>query len=167
MFRVRYDATSNNGSSTGPSYVVKSYELLILIRARSICFDSPSVCFVLAVPFAVGFVFLNFVAVGHSSTAALPFGTILVVMTLFVFVALPLTILGAIAGKRTGAFVAPCRTLKVCRLDFLFVCIIAKVLFLVRVSFQNCLFCLFCLPRQAACVERTGSAANVSGAQAT
>jgi hypothetical protein len=66
-------------------------------------------------PFAVTFVVLNFIAVAHSSTAALPIGTILVVITLYVFVAFPLTILGAIAGKRTHGFDAPCRTLKVPR----------------------------------------------------
>ena len=64
------------------------------------------------------FCFLNSVAVGHGSTAALPFGTILVVFALFLLVAFPLGVVGGVAGRNStavGEFSAPCRTTKVPR----------------------------------------------------
>ena len=69
-------------------------------------------------PLFVMFCFLNSVAVGHSSTAALPFGTILVVFALFLLVAFPLGVVGGVAGRNStpvGEFKTPCRTTKVPR----------------------------------------------------
>ena len=48
-------------------------------------------------------------------TAALPAGTLIVVSLLFLFVALPLTVLGGIAGHNSRDYDAPCRTTKVPR----------------------------------------------------
>ncbi|XP_009615617.1 transmembrane 9 superfamily member 3-like isoform X1 [Nicotiana tomentosiformis] len=64
-------------------------------------------------PLALMFCFLNSVAVSYSSTAALPFGTIMVIVLMWTFMTSPLLVLGGIAGKnsRTG-FQAPCRTTK-------------------------------------------------------
>lgn len=44
------------------------------------------------------------------STAALPFGTIIIIMIIWGLVTIPLTIAGGIAGKNSRAeFAAPCR----------------------------------------------------------
>lgn len=60
------------------------------------------------------FAFLNTVAIANASTAALPFGTIVIVLALFVLVNLPLTVLGGVAGRNIAVdFKAPCRTTKV------------------------------------------------------
>jgi membrane-anchored glycerophosphoryl diester phosphodiesterase (GDPDase) len=67
------------------------------------------------VPFAATFTVLNTTALVKSSTAALPFGTILVVIALFVFVALPLTVVGGIAGHHSSEYEPPCRVSKVPR----------------------------------------------------
>jgi hypothetical protein len=65
--------------------------------------------------FAV-FSFLNTVAIINTSTAALPFGTILVMLALFSLVTFPLSVIGAIAGRNTATdFDQPCRTTKVPR----------------------------------------------------
>jgi hypothetical protein len=61
------------------------------------------------------FSLLNTTAIAKSSTAALPVGTILVVLLLFVCVAFPLTVFGGIAGHNSKEFEAPCRTAKVAR----------------------------------------------------
>lgn len=67
-------------------------------------------------PLLLVFSFLNSVAIWNDSSAALPFGTILIVLALFILVALPLTIVGGIAGRNTtGDFNAPCRTNKIAR----------------------------------------------------
>ena len=67
-------------------------------------------------PFIVLFIVLNSVAFGFASTAALPFGTIMVYTSLYFLLALPLTIIGGIVGRNTaGDFDAPCRTTKVAR----------------------------------------------------
>ncbi|XP_060200908.1 transmembrane 9 superfamily member 3-like [Lycium barbarum] len=64
-------------------------------------------------PLALTFCFLNSVAVTYSSTAALPFSTIILIVLMWTLVTSPLLVLGGIAGKnsRTG-FQAPCRTTK-------------------------------------------------------
>ena len=60
------------------------------------------------------FSFLNTVAIANSSTAALPFGTIVIVLALFLLVNLPLTVLGGVAGRNIATnFKSPCRTTKV------------------------------------------------------
>jgi len=57
------------------------------------------------------FAYANSVAVAYDVTAAVPFGSILLVVTIILFVGFPLTLLGGITGKRvTGSFDAPCRT---------------------------------------------------------
>ncbi|RLN47770.1 hypothetical protein BBJ29_006068 [Phytophthora kernoviae] len=67
-------------------------------------------------PLVVIFSFLNSVAIWNDSSAALPFGTIMIVLALFITVALPLTIIGGVAGRNsTGEFKAPCRTNKIPR----------------------------------------------------
>ncbi|CAN4087567.1 unnamed protein product [Withania somnifera] len=62
-------------------------------------------------PLALTFCFLNSVAVSYSSTAALPFGTIMLIVLMWTLVASPLLVLGGIAGKNSRTdFQAPCRT---------------------------------------------------------
>eukprot|EP00937_MAST-01D_sp_MAST-1D-sp2_P005126 g5126.t1 len=67
-------------------------------------------------PLMLIFSFLNTVAIINTSTAALPFGTIIVMLALFMLVTFPLSVIGAIAGRNTSAdFDQPCRTMKVAR----------------------------------------------------
>jgi transmembrane 9 superfamily member 1 len=67
-------------------------------------------------PLALVWSFLNSVAWGHQSTAALPAATIAIIAGLFLFVSFPLSVVGGIAGRNTaGEFEAPCRTKKVAR----------------------------------------------------
>ncbi|GLD95107.1 hypothetical protein PINS_up003732 [Pythium insidiosum] len=67
-------------------------------------------------PMLAVFSFLNTVAIWNDSSAALPFGTIMIVLAIFTLVALPLTVIGGIAGRNTaGDFNAPCRTNKIPR----------------------------------------------------
>uniref|UniRef100_A0A2N9EHW4 Transmembrane 9 superfamily member n=1 Tax=Fagus sylvatica TaxID=28930 RepID=A0A2N9EHW4_FAGSY len=64
-------------------------------------------------PLLFTFCLLNTVAIAYKATAALPFGTILLIVVLWIFVAFPLLVLGGIAGKnRKVAFQAPCHTTK-------------------------------------------------------
>eukprot|EP00262_Sarcandra_glabra_P021808 TRINITY_DN936_c0_g6_i1.p1 TRINITY_DN936_c0_g6~~TRINITY_DN936_c0_g6_i1.p1 ORF type:complete len:593 (-),score=79.21 TRINITY_DN936_c0_g6_i1:247-2025(-) len=64
-------------------------------------------------PLFLTFCFLNTVAIVYSATAALPFGTILVILLIWTLVTSPLLVLGGIAGKNSKAeFQAPCRTTK-------------------------------------------------------
>ncbi|KAG5531885.1 hypothetical protein RHGRI_026482 [Rhododendron griersonianum] len=64
-------------------------------------------------PLFLTFCFLNTVAISYSSTAALPFGTIVVIVLIWALVTSPLLVLGGIAGKNSKAeFQAPCRTTK-------------------------------------------------------
>jgi hypothetical protein len=59
------------------------------------------------------FSFLNTVAIAYRSTAALPFGTIVIITVIWLLVTFPLTVLGGIAGKNcTADFAAPVRTAK-------------------------------------------------------
>jgi hypothetical protein len=67
-------------------------------------------------PLMAVFSFVNTVAIVNTSTAALPVGTILVMLALFVLVTFPLSVIGAIAGRNTASdFEQPCRTTKVPR----------------------------------------------------
>ena len=66
-------------------------------------------------PFTATFAVLNTTALVKSSTAALPFGTIAVVVAMFLFIAFPLGVLGGIAGHNNKEFEPPCRTSKVPR----------------------------------------------------
>lgn len=52
-------------------------------------------------PLLVTFSFLNTVAIVYRSTAALPFGTIVVILLIWAVVTFPLTVLGGIAGKNS------------------------------------------------------------------
>lgn len=72
-----------------------------------------STCFIYCGPFFMMFSFLNTVAISYRSTAALPFGTIVVIAIIWCLVTIPLTVFGGIAGKNNRAeFYAPCRTNK-------------------------------------------------------
>ncbi|KAK9806376.1 hypothetical protein WJX72_012132 [[Myrmecia] bisecta] len=73
-------------------------------------------CFIYCGPFFLMFCFNNTVAIVYRSTAALPFGTIVIIMVLWALITIPLTVAGGIAGKNTrGEFSAPCRTNKYAR----------------------------------------------------
>ncbi|XVF71041.1 hypothetical protein PTKIN_Ptkin12aG0002900 [Pterospermum kingtungense] len=64
-------------------------------------------------PLFVTFCFLNTVAIAYKATAALPFGTIVVIFLIWALVTSPLLVLGGIVGKNSKAeFQAPCRTTK-------------------------------------------------------
>lgn len=64
-----------------------------------------------SVPLLVVFSFVNTVAVVYEATAAVPIGSILIVLAITVGVGMPLNVVGGIAGRRAaGAFEAPCRT---------------------------------------------------------
>ncbi|KAL6187385.1 hypothetical protein ACLB2K_038784 [Fragaria x ananassa] len=64
-------------------------------------------------PLFLTFCFLNTVAIAYSATAALPFGTIVVIVLIWTLVTAPLLVLGGIAGKNSKAeFHVPCRTTK-------------------------------------------------------
>jgi hypothetical protein len=67
-------------------------------------------------PLMAVFSFVNTVAMINTSTAALPFGTILVMLALFFFVTFPISVIGSITGRNTASdFDQPCRTTKVAR----------------------------------------------------
>jgi transmembrane 9 superfamily member 1 len=70
---------------------------------------------VFPIPFLAVFSVLHVIASIKSSTAALPTNTILVVLILFLFVAIPLSVFGAYAGHTTNEFETPCRVNKVPR----------------------------------------------------
>ncbi|GMH26821.1 hypothetical protein Nepgr_028664 [Nepenthes gracilis] len=64
-------------------------------------------------PLFMTFCFLNTVAIAYSATAALPFGTIVVIVLIWTLITAPLLVLGGIAGKNSKTdFQAPCRTTK-------------------------------------------------------
>jgi len=64
-----------------------------------------------AIPFVCVVAYANSVAIYFKVTAALPFLTILEVVSIYALVGFPLTVLGGIAGRRiSGTFDAPCRT---------------------------------------------------------
>ncbi|GMI85518.1 hypothetical protein like AT5G37310 [Hibiscus trionum] len=64
-------------------------------------------------PLFVTFCFLNTVAIAYKATAALPFGTIVVILLIWGLVTSPLLVVGGIAGKnKKEEFQAPCRTTK-------------------------------------------------------
>lgn len=70
------------------------------------------------VPLFLTFVFLNTVAIAYNSQAALPFGSIMVILIIWILVTLPLNIIGGILGRNAAKgkdFGAPCRTKKIPR----------------------------------------------------
>mmetsp|Transcript_23513 Transcript_23513/g.34500 ORF Transcript_23513/g.34500 Transcript_23513/m.34500 type:complete len:590 (+) Transcript_23513:57-1826(+) len=71
---------------------------------------------VFPLPLSTVFCWVNGVAWSQESTAALPATTIMLMLSIIVFVHFPLTVAGAIAGRNvTEEFKAPCRTNKVPR----------------------------------------------------
>lgn len=65
------------------------------------------------VPLSLTFMFVNTVAWANNSTAALPVITITLIVSILIFVHLPLTIIGAIVGRNiTDDYRPPCRTNK-------------------------------------------------------
>ena len=67
-------------------------------------------------PFFIMATFLNFVAVAYNSSAALPFGTVVIILLILTLVSFPLNIVGGISGRNfAGPFEAPCRTNKLPR----------------------------------------------------
>lgn len=50
-------------------------------------------------PLLITFSFLNTVAIAYHSTAALPFGTICIILVIWALITFPLTVVGGIAGK--------------------------------------------------------------------
>ena len=52
-------------------------------------------------PMLATFSFLNTVAIVYRSTAALPFGTICIILVIWALITFPLTVLGGIAGKNS------------------------------------------------------------------
>jgi hypothetical protein len=71
--------------------------------------------FVMPGPIGATFFVLNTTAIAKSSTAALPLSTIAVVLALFTLIAVPLSVLGGIAGHNMKEFEPPCRVQKVPR----------------------------------------------------
>eukprot|EP00884_Botryococcus_braunii_P021685 jgi/Botrbrau1/81/Bobra.0022s0071.1 len=70
-------------------------------------------CFIYCGPFFLMFCFANTVAIVYRSTAALPFGTIVIIMVIWMLITIPLTIIGGILGKnQRKEFYTPCRTNK-------------------------------------------------------
>jgi hypothetical protein len=66
---------------------------------------------IFAVPFFSVVAYVNSVAWAHHATAALPYTTIIIILSIWLVVGLPLSVLGAIAGRHSaGAFDAPVRT---------------------------------------------------------
>uniref|UniRef100_A0A0D6QSK4 Transmembrane 9 superfamily member n=1 Tax=Araucaria cunninghamii TaxID=56994 RepID=A0A0D6QSK4_ARACU len=64
-------------------------------------------------PLFLTFCFLNTVAIAYNATAALPFGTIVVILLIWTLITAPLLVLGGIAGNNSKTeFQAPCRTTK-------------------------------------------------------
>ncbi|XP_052763793.1 transmembrane 9 superfamily member 1-like isoform X2 [Mya arenaria] len=69
-----------------------------------------------AAPFVFVWSLVNSVAWAYGTTQALPFGTIILLMCLWMFVGYPLTVIGGIFGKNwANGFDAPCRTKNISR----------------------------------------------------
>jgi hypothetical protein len=61
-------------------------------------------------PVLVTFSYLNTVAILYGSTAALPFGTIVIIILVWALITFPLTVFGGITAKNSKVeFNAPCR----------------------------------------------------------
>jgi len=70
------------------------------------------------VPLFLMFIFVNTVAISYDSQAALPFGSIMVILAIWLLVTLPLNVIGGILGRNAAKgrdFGAPCRTNKIAR----------------------------------------------------
>lgn len=53
---------------------------------------------------------LNFFLVHYQSSAAVPFGTLLALVTMWFLISVPLCVVGAYAGFKHPAFEPPCKT---------------------------------------------------------
>lgn len=84
----------------------KDWTRCIMLTAS--LFPAPVVCV---------FMWVNTIAMMHRSTSALPFTAILTVLALFIFISLPLTVVGGSMAKKYASddFDAPTRTTKVAR----------------------------------------------------
>jgi transmembrane 9 superfamily protein 1 len=68
------------------------------------------------VPFFLTWSIINSVAWAYTSTQALPFSTIVLLILIWIIIGYPLTIIGGIFGKNVGhSFDAPCRTKNISR----------------------------------------------------
>lgn len=63
-------------------------------------------------PMLVTFSFLNTVAIVYRSTAALPFGTICIIVVMWALITFPLTVLGAIGGKNSKVPLPGCSSFR-------------------------------------------------------
>ena len=86
------------------------------LRGRNWAWNSVLTASVLPVPLCVVFFWVNSVAWGSNSTAALPLTTILIVGSILLFVHFPLVVVGVVVGRNiTTEFRPPCRTNKIPR----------------------------------------------------
>lgn len=77
------------------------------------CLSVPLPC---SAPFFLTWSVVNSVHWANGSTQALPATTILLLLTVWLLVGFPLTVIGGIFGKnRAGPFDAPCRTKNIAR----------------------------------------------------
>lgn len=89
--------------------LIKEVSWIVVLQVRNLLLTGCIFCG----PLFITFCFLNTVAILYTSTAALPFGTILVILLIWTLVTFPLLVLGGIAGKNSKAeFQAPVRTTK-------------------------------------------------------
>lgn len=89
--------------------IFTGFPFILILQIRNLLLTGCLFCG----PLFATFCFLNTVAILYNSTAALPFGTITVILLVWVLVTLPLLILGGIAGKNSRVeFQVPCRTTK-------------------------------------------------------
>jgi len=66
---------------------------------------------IFTVPFLIMAAFVNVVAASWETTTEISIGTILIILSIWLFVGFPLTVVGGITGKRlAGEFYAPVRT---------------------------------------------------------
>ena len=93
-------------SGTGPlsSFIEYPSALSDVLQVRNVLM---TICLFCG-PMLVTFSFLNTVAWIYRSTAALPFGTIVIIFILWALITLPLTVLGGIAGKNRPVSATTC-----------------------------------------------------------
>lgn len=72
--------------------------------------NSLLVCGLFVGPLLFIFSIVNSMAWSAGSSAAMPFGTIMVVICVYSFITIPLTIAGAIRGRLVGPYETPCKT---------------------------------------------------------
>lgn len=86
------------------------------LKGRNWVWNTVLTAMVLPVPLGGVFMWVNTVAWGHGSTAALPFTTIALMTAILIFVHFPFTVVGAVVGRNISTeFVPKCRTNKVPR----------------------------------------------------